>query len=311
MPLDAEVSVVLKQMEEAGGPPLSEITPDMARAGFAALVALQGTPEEVGRVEDHEVAGAAGAIPVRVYHAAQASASPAPVFYYIHGGGWVIMDLDSHDPVCRAFANGLGATVVAVHYRRAPEARFPAAVEDCYAVLQWIAAESDTLGIDPTRLAVGGDSAGANLAAAMTFLTRERGGPSIAAQALHCPVTDHGFETASYRENAEGYFLTRELMEWFWGHYLADEADGANPLASPLREENLSGLPPVLVQTAEFDPLRDEGAAYARRLDAAGVETTYSLIPGVVHDPWLMMGVVPKGKASHDDAVAFLKKYLA
>lgn len=310
MPVDPEVAAVLKQMEEAGGLPLSEMTPDMVREAFAGLVALQGPPEEVGRIEDREVAGAAGPIPIRVYHPAKPASASTPAFYYIHGGGWVLMDLDSHDPICRAFSKALGWPVIAVNYRRAPEARFPAAVEDSYAVLKWIADQSESLGIDPERIAVGGDSAGANLTAAMTLMSRQRRGPAIAAQVLHCPVTNHAFDTESYTENAEGYFLTKEIMEWFWGHYLGAPGDGANPLASPLREENLGGLPVALVQSAEYDPLRDEGAAYAERLSAAGVETTYTMIPGVVHDPWLMMGVVPKGKAAHEDAVAFLHKHL-
>jgi acetyl esterase len=308
MPLDPEVVAILKQMEEAGGPPLDQITPDMARSAFAELVALQGAPEDVARVDDREVAGAAGGIPIRIYQPTAAK-TPGAVFYYIHGGGWVIMDLDSHDPICRAFANSLGCPVVAVNYRRAPEARFPAAVEDSYAVLRWIA--DGELGSESTRIAVGGDSAGGNLAAAMTLLSRQRGGPVLAAQVLHCPVTHHSFDTESYRKNAEGFFLTRELMEWFWGHYLGSESDGANPLASPLREEDLTGLPPALVQTAEYDPLRDEGAAYAGRLAQAGVETTYTMIPSVVHDPWLMMGAVPRGRASVDEAVSFLRKHLS
>ncbi len=310
MPLDPEVAAVLKQMEEAGGPPLAEISPDMARSAFAGLVALQGEPEAVAEVQNLEVAGAAGPIPVRVYRP-DGAPRPAPVLYYIHGGGWVIMDLDSHDPLCRAFANALGCVVVAVHYRRAPEATFPAAVEDSYAVLKWIAAEADALGIDPARIAVGGDSAGGNLSAAMTLLTRQRSGPTLVAQVLHCPVTNYGLDTESYRQNADGFFLTRELMEWFWGHYLQSEADGDNPLASPLREPDLAGLPPVLVQTAEFDPLRDEGRAYADRLREAGVDTAYTLYPGVVHDPWLMFGVVPRGRAALDEAASFLQKYLS
>ncbi len=310
MPLDPEVTAVLKQMEEAGGPPISEISPDVAREAFAGLVALQGAPEAVAEVQDLEVAGAAGPIPVRVYRP-EAAQRPGPVLYYIHGGGWVIMDLDSHDPVCRAFANALGCVVVAVDYRRAPEATFPAAVEDSYAVLKWIGAEAASLGVDPTRVAVAGDSAGGNLSAAMTLLTRQRSGPALAAQVLHCPVTNYGLDTESYRENGEGYFLTRELMEWFWGHYLKAESDGANPLASPLREPDLAGLPPALIQTAEFDPLRDEGLAYAERLREAGIDATHTLYPGVVHDPWLMMGVVPRGRAALDEAVSFLQKHLS
>ena len=309
MPLDPEVQAVLQQMEEAGAPPLDEITPGMAREAFAGMVALQGEPEAVADVDNREVPGPAGSIPIRVYHPA-AAASPGPALFYIHGGGWVIMDLESHDPICRALANGLGCRVVAVHYRRAPEDPFPAAVDDCFAVLRWIADHGAEIGVDPTRIAVAGDSAGGNLSAAMTLLARDQGGPVIRAQVLHCPVTNHAFETPSYKENADGYFLTAELMHWFWGHYVSDDADGRNPLASPLQAADHSGLPPALIQTAEYDPLRDEGEAYAERLRRAGVPAEYTLYPGVVHDQWLMMGVVPKGRAALDEAVSFLRGHL-
>ncbi len=309
MPVDPEVQGILKQIEEAGGPPVSELTPDLAREAFAALVPLQGEPEAVAKVEDREVRGPAGPIPVRIYRPAKAPSS-SPALLFIHGGGWVIMDIESHDPICRAFANAVGCIVVAVHYRRAPEHRFPAAPEDCYAVLRWMADSADALGIDPSRIAVGGDSAGANLSAAMTLMVAERGGPPLAAQILHCPVTNQDFSPESYRENAEGYLLTTELMQWFWKHYLAQPSDGDNALASPLRAADLSRQPAALVQTAEFDPLRDEGRAYAQRLKEAGVAVRYDEIRGVVHDPWLMLGMVPKGRKALDEAAAFLRQHL-
>jgi len=309
MPVDPEIAAVLKQIEEAGGPPVSEMTPKMAREAFAPLVALQGQPEDIAKVENRDVMGPAGPIPIRIYYPASAPA-PSPVVFFIHGGGWVIMDLDSHDPICRALANGAGCVVVAAHYRLAPEARFPAAPDDCYAVLRWIADSADSLGCDAARIAVAGDSAGGNLSAAMTLLAAERGGPTLAAQVLHCPVTNHDFTPASYRENAEGYLLTTELMQWFWNHYLRDAADADHPSASPLRAPELSGLPPALVQTAEFDPLRDEGKAYAERLGASGVKVRYDEIQGVVHDPYLMIGVSPKGRRALDDAAAFLRQHL-
>jgi acetyl esterase len=310
VPLEPEVEAILKQLEEAGAPPISDLTPEMAREAFAGLLPLQGEPETVRAVEEHQVAGPAGNVPVRVYRP-WGVAEPSPVFYLIHGGGWVIMDLDSHDPLCRALANASGCAVVAVHYRRAPEASFPAAADDCYAVLRWIAEDGASIGIDSARIAVGGDSAGGNLAAAMTLLSRREGGPGLVGQVLHCPVTNHGFDTQSYRDNGEGYLLTADAMRWFWGHYLGDEGDGSDPVASPLRADNLAGLPPALVQTAQFDPLLDEGRAYADRLRESGVPVTYTEYSGVVHDPWLMFGVVPKGRQALDEVAGFLKRCFA
>ena len=303
MPLEPEVDAILKQLEEAGAPPI----PEMTREAFRALLPLQGEPEPVRVVEEHAVPGPVGRIPVRIYRP-EGVAEPTPAFYLIHGGGWVIMDLDSHDPLCRALANKAGCAVVALHYRRAPEARFPAAVDDCNAVLRWIAAEGTAIGIDPARIAVGGDSAGGNLAAVMTLVSRREGGPSLVGQVLHCPVTNHDFDTQSYRDNAEGYLLTADAMRWFWDHYLGDGQDGSDPVASPFQAEDHGGLPPVLVQTAEFDPLLDDGRAYADRLREQGVPVTYTEYSGVVHDPWLMFGVVPTGRIALDEAAAFLKR---
>jgi acetyl esterase len=218
------------------------------------------------------------------------------------------MDLDSHDPVCRALSNAAACTVVAVDYRLAPEARFPAAVDDSFAALQWIAQEADSLGVDSSRIAVGGDSAGGNLSAVLALLSKRHGGPDLVGQVLHCPVTDYSFKTKSYRENSDGYLLTQEAMRWFWAHYLGEGNSGSDATASPLRAEDLTGLPPALVQTAEFDPLLDEGRAYADRLRESGVAVTYTEYSGVVHDTWLMFGVVPKGRQAVDEAGAFLRQ---
>ena len=310
MPLEPEVEAILKQMEEAGAPPIGEMTPEMAREAFAGLLPLQGEPEPVRAVENRDVTGPAGTIPVRIYRP-EGVAARAPALLYIHGGGWVIMDLDSHDPLCRALANAAGCVVASVDYRRAPEARFPAAPDDCYAVLQWMAREGAAVGIDSARIAVGGDSAGGNLAAVMTLMSRRDGGPGLVAQLLHCPVTNCDFDTASYRVNAEGYFLTAEAMRWFWAHYLGDDGDGTDPIASPFRADSLADLPPALVQTAEFDPLLDDGRAYAARLRESGVPAIYTEYAGVVHDPWLMFGVVPKGRRAIDEAAAFLRERFA
>ena len=310
MPLEPEVDAILKQLEEAGAPPIGEMTPEMAREAFAGLLPLQGEPEQVRAVENRDVVGPAGPIPVRIYRPEGVS-DPGPALFYIHGGGWVIMDLDSHDPLCRALANAAGCVVVAVHYRRAPEARFPAAVDDCRAVLKWMVRECGAIGIDAARVAVGGDSAGGNLAAVMTLMSRCDGAPRLVGQLLHCPVTNHDLDTQSYRENAEGYLLTADVMRWFWDHYLGDDGDGADPIASPLQADTLAGLPPALVQTAEFDPLLDEGRAYADRLKENGVAVTYTEYDGVVHDPWIMFGVVPKGRRAIEEAAAFLKERFA
>ncbi|HIG00948.1 MAG TPA: alpha/beta hydrolase, partial [Myxococcales bacterium] len=222
-------------------------------------------------------------------------------------GGFVIGDLDTHDGTCRELAVGAECLVVSVDYRLAPEHPFPAAPEDCYAATAWLAEHCAELGGDPARLAVGGDSAGGNLAAAVALMARERGGPPLAHQLLIYPVTDYGFDTASYRENAEGYMLTRPLMEWFWNHYLADPAQGDNELASPLRAASLAQLPPATVITAEFDPLRDEGEAYAQRLSEAGVKTEMTRYDGVFHGFFGMGAAIDKAKQAVDEACTALR----
>lgn len=305
MPLDPAVEALLAQMNNPDAPKLSDLEPAAARAGFAALAALQGEPEPVASVENRKLPGPGGDIPVRIYR--PANEQVLPVLMYFHGGGWVIMDIDTHDPLCRALANAARCAVVSVDYRLAPEAKYPAASEDCFAATRWVAENAASLGLDGSRIAVAGDSAGGHLTAVVTQMAREQGGPKLLYQVMHCPVTDFGSETPSYAENAEGYMLTRESMEWFWNHYLPSAAHGAETYASPLRGD-LTGLPPALVQTAEFDPLRDEGKAYAEKLRAAGVPVTYSQYPGLIHDSFLFMGVVPGGRKNVDEAAEHLRR---
>jgi acetyl esterase len=236
------------------------------------------------------------------------AASPLPVLVFFHGGGWVIGDLDTHDGICRMIANRANCGVVSVDYRLAPEHKYPAAAEDAYAALLDVHARAEEFGFDGTRIAVGGDSAGGNLSAVVAQMARDRGGPAVAYQALVYPVCDFSFKTGSYRDNAEGYMLTRDSMRWFWGHYLANDADGIQPYASPLRAESLAGLPPALVITAEFDPLRDEGDAYAARLKEAGVAVKHSPYPGMIHGFFQLAEIIPAGKAAIEEVSAELKK---
>lgn len=199
---------------------------------------------------------------------------PFPVLVFFHGGGWVCGSLDTHDGLCRTLANRAGAVVVSVDYRLAPESRFPAPVEDCYAALEWTAIHAGELGGDASRLAVAGDSAGGNLAAAVALMARDRGGPRLALQILIYPITDCNFETASYTENASGCGLTRDTMMYYWREYVAQSQDALTPYASPLRCADLAGLPSTLVLTAAYDPLRDDGLLYAARLEQAGIAVT-------------------------------------
>jgi acetyl esterase len=280
MTLHPQVKAVLEQMAAMNLPELWSLTPEQARAQYAQS-RLLAPDEPVARVEELSIPGPAGNIPARLYSPSSEPSQPAVV--YFHGGGWVIGNLETHDYVCRLIANGAKCTVISVDYRLAPEHKFPAAADDAYAATKWVSDSAAELNVDSTRIAVAGDSAGGNVAAVVALMARDRGGPSIMQQTLVYPVIDHNFGTVSYRDNAEGYFLTTNGMRWFWAHYLASDADGANPYASPLRAETLAGLPPALVISAEYDPLRDEDAAYAERLRADGVDVTYTRYDGQVH----------------------------
>ncbi len=308
MPLDPTVKALLDQMAALNMPPMISLSAEQARAMFKATRSPVEALEPVDRIEDRAIPGPAGEIRVRVY--TPTSSEPLPVLVYYHGGGWVIGDLDTHDGVCRKLANRAACVVVSVDYRLAPEHRFPAAAEDGYAAAAYVQAHAADFGADASRVAVGGDSAGGNVAAATALIARERGGPALAYQVLIYPVTNYSFDTASYSDNAEGYFLTTDAMRWFWDHYLGG-ADGTHPHASPLRAPDLSGLPPAIVITAEFDPLRDEGDAYAARLHAAGVAVKHGRYPGMVHGFVGMHDVIPQGNRAIDECAAALREAFA
>jgi acetyl esterase len=309
MPLDPQVQAFLEQLAAAGAPPLHELSVEEARQVIVQLFGTQGDPEPIGAIQDRTIPGAAGEMPTRIY--TPSGTGPFPILVYFHGGGWVIGNLEAYDATCRALTNAAGCMVVAMEYRLAPEHKFPAAPEDCYAATQWVAANAPTIGGDPARIAIGGDSAGGNLTAVVAHMARDRGGPALRYQLLVYPVTDYHFDTVSYRENAEGYLLTKDSMVWFWNHYLRSAADGANPLASPLRAANLQGLPPAMVLTAEFDPLRDEGEAYAARLQEAGVPVTLKRYEGMIHGFFSLGAVFAQGQQAIADAAAGLRAALA
>jgi acetyl esterase len=294
MPLDPQVKVILETMSALAMPSLSEVPPGVMRQAFEEQGRARPDGEQVAKVVERQIPGPAGEITVRVY--SPFGAGPFPVLTYFHGGGFVLCSLDSHDSTCRELTNAGQCVVVSVDYRLAPEAPVPAAPEDCYAATCWVAENARELGGDPGRLAVAGDSAGGNLAAVVALMARDRGGPTLVHQLLIYPVTDYSFDTPSYIDNAEGYFLTREMMQWFWGHYLAAEADGMQPLASPLRADDVSNLPSATVITAEFDPLRDEGEAYAARLEASGVPTERVRYDGMIHGFFGMTDALDRAK---------------
>ncbi len=239
---------------------------------------------------------------------------PFPILVWYHGGGWVVGDLESADGTARHLTVGGNCITISVDYRLALETKFPGAADDCYAATVWAAQHAASLNGDPARIAVGGDSAGGNLAAAVSLMARDRQGPALAFQLLIYPVTDRDFSTASYRQNAEGYLLSTDGMKWYWEHYLSSAADAANPYAAPLQASDLSNLPAALVITAEYDPLCDEGKAYAQKLQAAGVSTTCTRYDGMIHGFFgmsglrdNMSGLLDKGKQAVDEASAALR----
>ncbi len=278
--LQPDVGMMLRMMAELDLPPLESLPVPEARA-FSEAVAAQRPPgPEIGEMIDGMLPGADGDLGYRIYR--PASPGPQHIVVYFHGGGWVLGGRDSDDPFCRDLCDRTGAVIVSVDYRHGPEARFPAAADDAFAAVEWIAANAESLGGVPGRLAVAGWSAGANLATVVCQAARDAGGPEIVGQLLVTPVTDGATEWGSLTENAEGFVLTASLMNWFWDHY-ADPDDRTEPRASPLRAHDLTGLPPAAIFTSEFDPLRDEGDAYAAALAAAGVDVTHVQCRGHIH----------------------------
>ncbi|MFD5551078.1 alpha/beta hydrolase fold domain-containing protein [Streptomyces goshikiensis] len=284
MSLDPQIDALLKELAEGGDPAPESQTVGENRALASSLATLAGDPEPVSSVHDTVAAAEGIEVPVRVYTPAGASSSgQLPVTVFFHGGGWVLGDLDSQDHIARTMANRSGTIVVSVDYRLAPEHRFPAAIEDAYAALSWVAANADSFGGDGQNIAVFGESAGGNLAAALAQEARRRGGPRIALQVLAYPAVDRFDDSPSMHENMAGPLLTRAWLEWFWGLYLTTPDEGADPRVSPARADDLAGLPPAVIVTAEHDPLRDQGDRYAQRLAAAGVPVQHLPVRGAIH----------------------------
>lgn len=289
MSLDPQAEAFLQRLAEDNTPPIQELPIEQVRS---MVLPIAGEPERVGGVISDHVASDGAEIAVRVFtplietaelDAMDESEEGRPMIVFYHGGGWVTGSIETHEAVCRRMANEGRCLVIAVDYRLAPEHKFPTAVDDAFSSVQWAIENAEHLGGDPQRLYVCGDSAGGNLAAAVCLKARDTGGPAIRGQILVYPITNDQFDTDSYRDNAIGYHLTTENMRWFWQQYLADESDGANPLASPLKAADHSNLPNALIVTVEKDPLRDEGLAYAEKLSAAGCHVDQIHCMGMVH----------------------------
>ena len=309
MTLDPQIRRFLDKSLAVGAPPLYEQPLEQVRQSVrAAAVALFGPIDAIGSVEERMVAGPAGPIPVRLYRPLAGGDGPHGALVWLHGGGWTIGDLESHDPVCRALAARSGATVVAVDYRLAPEHVFPAAIDDAWAVTEWLARDGGSAGIDPARLGVGGDSAGGTLAAVVALRARAAG-LALRLQVLVYPITDCDFSTDSYDECAEGFGLTLDAMAWFWNLYAPGDAR-FHPDAAPLRAESLAGVAPALVLTAEYDVLRSEGEAYAARLAAEGVAVTHTPYPGMTHGFFRMPGIADRANLALDEVAAAVRSAL-
>lgn len=315
MSLDSQIEALLAQLAENPAPKIQDLSPSDARATYLAMASVLEVPDvPIGKTEDISIPGPAGDIPARIYRPVAGGGAALPCLVFFHGGGFVIGDLDTHDVLCRTLANEAGVCVVAVDYRLAPEHRYPAAAEDCYAAAKWVEQNPDTLNIDPNAIAVAGDSAGGNLAAVVSLMARDNKGPQIAFQLLIYPVTDMtGSEKwASRNEFAEGYFLEKETMAWFEGSYFGDNTAGrSEATGSPLLAPNLANLPPAYVVTAGFDPLRDEGKAFADALKAAGNDVEYIDYPGMIHGFFNMQGVLDVSREAVKTAARKLRDALA
>ncbi|MBO8173410.1 MAG: alpha/beta hydrolase [Bacillaceae bacterium] len=306
MALHPQVKRVLDMMASRETPPLEEMTLQQARQSFLDMCRQMNLSEEVAHVEDRHIPGYQDDIAIRIYKPEGSGIHPALV--YFHGGGWVLGNLDSHDALCRSLVNRADCVVVSVDYSLAPEHKFPVAVEDAYLATRWISEHADELGIDPNRIAVGGDSAGGNLATVVCHLSRVRQSPSVCYQLLIYPSTGF-YLTESFEKYSEGYFLTQSTMTWFRECYFNHEDELKSPLAAPvlLSESELAEMPPALIMTAEYDPLRDGGKDYADKLNKAGVDVRYVCYPGMIHGFMSMCAAIDDGKKAIDDAARELK----
>ena len=304
MPVDPQLQPLLDLLANSDAPSITTLEPVTARALMAAMRG-NARDVEVHAVADHVAPGPGGDVPVRLY--SPAGEGPFPLLVWIHGGGWVLGSVDESDPVARALSVAGDCAVASIEYRLAPEHPFPAALDDCWAAVRWCVDHAAELGVDPTRVAIGGDSAGGNLATVCAMLARDAGGPPLCFQLLVYPVVDFDATTRSMVDNAEGFLLSREVMQWFYDHYTHPD-QRTDPRAAPLRADDLSGLPPALVITAEYDPLRDEGEAYGRRLADAGVPTTVSRYDGMIHAFFSMTAFVDRALEAEAEAGAALRR---
>ncbi|MDQ1381468.1 MAG: acetyl esterase [Actinomycetota bacterium] len=307
MALHSSAEMMIQLLTDAGMTFTADATPESRRAVMLAATTNPAFPKHpVHEVADRTIPGPADALPVRVFR--PSAATGLPVILWFHGGGWVTGNLDTHDQLGRLLADHAGAVVVSVGYRLAPEAKFPAAADDCLAAYEWVLEHADEVGGDATRIAIGGDSAGGNLAAVVALDARDRGLPQPKLQLLVYPVTDYEFDSAAMIDNAKGYFLEAEGMRWFWEHYARTASDYDDPRFSPLRATDLSGLARAVVITAEFDPLRDQGEAYGQRLRDANVPTEVVRADGLIHGFFGMHEFMPPGRDAWDVSVAALRR---
>lgn len=310
--IDEDAARVLQAVKAANRPPMESLTPQQGRLAFRAMrEAMKQPVPEMAQVRDLAASGPAGTIALRLYRSKGASAQNAPCLIFFHGGGWVVGDLETHDNLCRSLADAFGGVTIAVDYRLAPEHKFPAAAEDAFAAVQWIAANADALGVSASKLAVGGDSAGGNLAAVAALMAARAGAPDLRAQVLIYPAVDMRLNYDSYNRVGDGYTLTAASMLWFRDHYLNNAAEQTDWRASPLMANNLAATPPALIVTAGLDPLCDEGEAYANALKQAGVATQFRCYSGQMHGFAGANGIIRQADEAQAEIGAFLKARLA
>ncbi|MEE1916311.1 alpha/beta hydrolase [Pseudomonas asiatica] len=308
MPLDPQMQGLLNAFGALNLPPYEELTAEAFRTLADAKRVSRGQGIALAEVGDRQISANGSDITVRLY---RPHPGVLPALVYFHGGGFVLGDLESHDNLCRALSDRLGAVVVSVDYRRAPEAKFPAAFDDAWSAVQWVAGHAAELSIDPKRLLVGGDSAGGNLAANVCIKARDSGGPPIAHQLLFYPVCDNDLGRTSYRELGSGYFLETEMMRWFWEQYLTAPQDADKPYCCPLKADDLSNLPPATLVVGGYDPLKDEGLAYIERLRRSGVAVHSLVYPGAIHGFMSYIGMLQLSDQALGETIDALQTALA